>query len=42
MPDFYPGRLIDGAYIDQFVPIMERRLALGGSRLAELLNRLFR
>jgi hypothetical protein len=42
MPDFYPGRLIDGAYFDQFVPIMERRLALGGARLAELLNRLFR
>jgi hypothetical protein len=42
MPGFYSGRLIDGIYIEQFVPVMEKRLAVGGARLAELLNRMFR
>jgi hypothetical protein len=41
-PGFYPGRLVDAAYIEQFKPVMERRLALAGARLAELLNRLLK
>ena len=41
-PGFYPGRLVDGAYIDRFTPVMEKRLAVGGSRLAGLLNRVLR
>ena len=35
---FYPGRLVDARYITEFTPIMEQRLALAGSRLAQLLN----
>ncbi len=42
MPGFYPDRKIDDAYIDQFTPIMEQRLALAGARLAGLLNRIFK
>ena len=42
MPGFYPGRMVDGAYIDRFVPVMEKRLAVGGARLAELLNQVLR
>lgn len=38
-PGFYPGRLVDGTYIDRFVLVMERRLAVGGARLAQVLNR---
>jgi len=38
-PGFYPGRLVDGAYIEQFTPVMENRLAVAGTRLAELLNK---
>jgi len=39
---FYPGRLVDGAYIEQFTPVMEGRLGLAGARLAEVLNRVMR
>lgn len=41
-PGFYPGRLVDGAYVERFTPVMEERLAVGGARLAELLNRVLR
>ena len=38
-PGFYPGRLVDEAYIEQWAPVMEGRLGLAGARLAEVLNR---
>lgn len=41
-PGFYPGRMVDGVYIGQYIPVMENRLALGGFRLAELLNKLLK
>jgi hypothetical protein len=37
-PGFYPGRLVDQAYIQRFTPHMEQRLQLAGARLASLLN----
>ena len=37
-PGFYPDRKVDVAYIVQFTPIMEQRLAIAGARLAGLLN----
>lgn len=39
-PGFYPGRLVDVDYLKQFTPVLEARLALAGTRLAEVLNRL--
>ena len=39
---FYPGRIVDGAYIEQWAPVMEGRLGLAGQRLAEVLNRVLR
>jgi hypothetical protein len=41
-PSFYPGRLVDVAYIEEFTPVMEQRLTVAGARLASLLNGLFR
>jgi hypothetical protein len=35
---FYPGRLVDQAYIQRFTPIMDQRLQLAGARLAGLIN----
>ncbi len=37
-PGFYPGRLVDPAYIQRFTPIMEQRLQMAGTRLAGLIN----
>lgn len=37
-PGFYPGRLVDQAYVQRFTPIMEQRLQLAGARLAGLIN----
>jgi hypothetical protein len=37
-PGFYPGRLVDQAYIQRFTPIMEQRLQMAGARLAGLIN----
>ena len=37
-PGFYPGRLVDQAYIQRFTPIMEQRLQMAGARLAVLIN----
>lgn len=39
-PGFYPGRLVDADYLDRFKPVLEARLTLAGTRLAEVLNRL--
>lgn len=39
---YYPGRKLDTAYIEQFTPVMEARLALAGARLAAALNRVWR
>ena len=39
-PGFYPDRKVDVAYIEQFTPIMEQRLAIAGARLAGLLNQM--
>ena len=39
-PGFYPGRLVDADYLERFKPVLEARLALAGTRLAEVLNRL--
>lgn len=39
-PGFYPGRLVDVDYLEQFTPVLETQLALAGTRLAEVLNRL--
>ena len=41
-PGYYPGRKVDTAYIEQFTPVMEARLALAGARLAAALNRVLR
>ena len=35
---FYPGRLVDPAYVQRFTPIMEQRLRVAGARLAGLIN----
>jgi len=37
-PGFYPDRLVTPSYIEQYQPVMLGRLALGGSRLAVMLN----
>jgi hypothetical protein len=37
-PGFYPGQLVDQAYIQRFTPIIEQRLQLAGARLAGLIN----
>ncbi len=37
-PGFYPGRLVDQAYIQRFTPIMEQRLQVAGARLAGMIN----
>ena len=37
-PGFYPGRLVDQAYVQRFTPIMEQRLQMAGARLAVLIN----
>lgn len=41
-PSFYPGRLVDAPYIEEYTPVMEQRLTVAGARLASLLNGLFR
>jgi hypothetical protein len=41
-PSFYPGRLVDVPYIEEYTPVMEQRLAVAGARLASILNWLFR
>jgi hypothetical protein len=35
---FYPGRLVDLAYVQRFTPLMEQRLQQAGARLAVVLN----
>jgi hypothetical protein len=40
--DFYPTRKVDHEYIDHYTPILEDRLFLGGKRLAQLLNNIFK
>ena len=37
---FYPGRLVDGKYVEAFTPTMEGRLRVAGERLADMLNQL--
>jgi hypothetical protein len=39
LPDFYPGRLVDRAYVQRFTPLMEQRLKQAGTRLAAELNK---
>jgi len=39
---FYPARLVGDDYIITYASVMEGRLALAGSRLAELLNRVLK
>jgi hypothetical protein len=41
-PSFYPGRLVDSPYIEEYTPVMEQRLMIAGARLASLLNGIFR
>lgn len=41
-PGFYPDRKVGLDYIEQFTPTLERRLSLAGTRLAGILNRIFR
>jgi hypothetical protein len=38
---FYPDRLVSPEYVSRYTPVMERRLAVAGGRLAGMLNRLF-
>jgi hypothetical protein len=40
-PTFYPDRLVDAAYIEEYAPLMEQQLKVAGARLASLLNGLF-
>jgi hypothetical protein len=40
-PTFYPGRLVDAPYVEEYTPVMEQRLTVAGARLAVLLNRIF-
>lgn len=42
MPGFYPERRVGGDYIRRFTPVVEQRLLRAGSRLAGLLNRLWK
>jgi len=39
---FYPERRVGADYIEKYVPVMERRLATAGARLAVVLNKVFR
>jgi hypothetical protein len=39
---FYPDRLVEVPYIERYTPVMERRLASAGARLAGMLNAVFR
>lgn len=39
-PGFYPGRALDMAYLEKFMPVLEQQLVFAGARLATLLNRL--
>lgn len=41
-PGFYPERRVGGDNIQRFTPVMEQRLQRAGSRLAGLLNRLWK
>jgi len=36
---FYPARKVGSDYVERLTPVMERRLALAGARLAGVLNR---
>lgn len=38
---FYPERLVDVPYIERYTPVLERRLASAGARLAGVLNAVF-
>jgi hypothetical protein len=38
MPDFYPVDGVNVAYVQRFTPVLQRRLALAGARLAGILN----
>jgi hypothetical protein len=40
-PSFYPGRLVDLPYIDEYAPVIEQQLTVAGARLAWLLNKIF-
>ncbi len=40
-PGFYPERTVTPAYIETYTPVMLYQLALAGSRLAKVLNRVF-
>jgi hypothetical protein len=40
--DFYPVRSVTPEYIDTFTPVMTYQLALAGSRLAEVLNTIWK
>ena len=37
-PGFYPDHKLDAKYVDQFTPVLERRLQLAGARLARVLK----
>lgn len=41
-PSFYPDRLVDTTYIEEYTPVMEQQLTIAGARLAVLLNGIFR
>ena len=38
---FYPARKLGADYVSRYTPVMERRLATAGARLAGLMNRIF-
>jgi len=38
LPGFYPDRQVGMDYVEKFQPVLERRLITAGSRLAQLLN----
>ncbi|SDP92937.1 S1/P1 Nuclease [Rhodoferax sp. OV413] len=39
---FYPERLVELPYIQRYTPVVERRLAVAGARLADVLNATFK
>jgi nuclease S1 len=41
-PGFYPDRVVTPAYVDRYTPVMLYQLALAGSRLAQVLNRILK
>jgi nuclease S1 len=41
-PGFYPERLVTPEYVDRYTPVMLYQLALAGSRLAQVLNRILK